>query len=168
LAKFLIEKNFDLTIGLKSNRSETSSWINEMKLSLNLTDAGEFGCRVHKKKLTIGVWHDKGWFYYLSTTRANKLVTVERYEGRKVIEVSVIEAANYYTIEGMGCVDRFNQNVKTNDYKHKNFSWRSCHFQTLFRMILVNSWIILKQLHNNTFPKFLCYRKNSKKNISKE
>ena len=90
--------------------------------------------------------HDKGWFYYLSTTHANKLVTVERYEGRKVIEVSVIEAANYYTLEGMGCVDRFNQNMKINDYKHKNFSWRSCNFQTLFRMILVNSWIIWKQL----------------------
>ena len=68
----------------------------------------------------------------------------------------MIQAANYYTTQGMGCVDRLNQNLKTNDWKHKNYSWRACHFQTLFRMILVNSWIVYKILGTvRTFPQFL-------------
>ena len=54
-------------------------------------------------------------------------------------------------------MDRLNQTLKTNDWKHKNFSWRSCHFQTLFRMVLANSWIVYKILRNVklTFPQFL-------------
>ena len=56
-----MEKKFDLTIGIKSNRTETSSWINEMKLNIPQTEVGEFACRVNKEKnLCIGVWRDKG------------------------------------------------------------------------------------------------------------
>ena len=42
------------------------------------------------------------------------------------------------------------------NWYHKNFSWRACHFQTIFRMILVNCWIIWKKLHGAiAFPNFL-------------
>ena len=40
---------------------------------------------------------------------------VTRNKGNEVIIQKVAEAADYYTKEGMGCVDRLNQNLKTNE-----------------------------------------------------
>ena len=56
------------------------------------------------------------------------------------------EAAHDYSTKGMGSVDHFNQTIRSHDWEHKNYSWRSCHFQTLFRFALVNTWVIWKVL----------------------
>ena len=64
MENFLIEKKIDLTIGLRSNRTETSSWINEIKSNIIQTEVGEFACRVNKEKiLCIGAWKDKGYAF---------------------------------------------------------------------------------------------------------
>ena len=47
----------------------------------------------------------------------------------------------------MGSVDRMNQTIRAHDWKHRNMSWRGCHFQTLLRFDWINSWVIYKY-HN--------------------
>ena len=61
LAKYLMEKNYNLTLALRSNRNETSAFINEMKKNIKETEVSEFSCRVNKDEdLALGVWKDKG------------------------------------------------------------------------------------------------------------
>ena len=61
LAKFLLEKKYDLTLALKSNRVETSSYIAEMKKTVKNTEVGEFSCRINADEtLALGIWKDKG------------------------------------------------------------------------------------------------------------
>jgi hypothetical protein len=79
------------------------------------------------------------------------LIEVERNkDGERAMEF-IPEAAHYYTTQGMGSVDRMNQTLRSHDWEHKNYSWRSCHFQTLFRFVLSNSWVIYKKM-NKSIP----------------
>lgn len=96
------------------------------------------------------------WFYFLSSTHSNKLVEVERKKDGKKVTETIPEAAHFYTTQGMGSVDRMNQTLRNYDWEHKNYSWRSCHFHTLFRFTLINSWIIYKHFNGSlSFSKFL-------------
>ena len=79
------------------------------------------------------------------------MVTIERNQSHEKVVINVPEAAENYTTEGMGSVDHLNQVIRSHDWNHKNYSWRSCHFQTLFRFALVNSWIIWK-IHHGVVP----------------
>jgi hypothetical protein len=89
-------------------------------------------------------------------------------DGEKVTE-TIPEAARYYTTQGMGSVDRLNQTLRNYDWEHKNYSWRSCHFHTLFRFALANSWIIYKHFNGVlSFAKFLQVLKQEFKEQFKE
>ena len=81
---------------------------------------------------------------------------MERKKDGEKIKEYVPEAAHFYTTQGMGSVDRLNQTIRNYDWEHKNYSWRSCHFHTLFRFTLANSWIIYKQFNEViSFAEFL-------------
>ena len=145
LAEYVLSKNWNLTFALRANRTETSSLLASIKKSITHTDTGPFNVVVNKAKtLAVGAWKDKGWFYFISSTHSNSIIMASRNKnGERLIE-PVVEAAHYYTKVGMGAVDRLNQVLRSHDWHHKNMSWRGCHFQTIFRFILVNSWVIWK------------------------
>ena len=162
MANYLISKNWDLTLGIRANRTETSCLIVSLKENILPTVAGPFNVKSNiDKTLAIGAWKDKGyrvkffiyiftlsnfdrWFYFISSTHCNSLILSERNKDGKNTKEYLVEAAHYYTKVGMGAVDRFNQMLKSHDWKHRNKSWRACHFQTLLRFIFVNSWVIYK------------------------
>ena len=61
LANYLISQNWDLTLSIRANRTETSSMIISLKDSVAQTPAGPFNVKVNMDKtLAIGAWKDKG------------------------------------------------------------------------------------------------------------
>ena len=59
LVNYLLEKGWDLTIGLRSNRIETSALIASLKTSIEGTGES-FACKVNNEQtLAIGAWKDK-------------------------------------------------------------------------------------------------------------
>ena len=148
LSEYVLSKNWDLTFAVRANRTETSSLLASLKNHIVNTDAGPFNVVVNKDKtLAVGAWKDKGWFYFISSTHCNSIIMASRNKNGERVTEPVIEAAYYYTKVGMGAVDRMNQIIRSHDWHHKNMSWRSCHFQTIFRFILVNCWVIWKYFH---------------------
>ena len=58
LAKYLLEKGWDFTLGLRSNRVETSVVLAKMKNSISGDE--KFSCRVNNdNKIALGAWKDK-------------------------------------------------------------------------------------------------------------
>ena len=74
LAEKIMSHGFDLTLGLRKNRKESSFLISQLKKNQIDSEAGPFAVIVNRSNdLAIHSWKDKADFYFLSTTHSNQL-----------------------------------------------------------------------------------------------
>jgi len=135
LINSILFHNWDISIGMKANSSKQLLDAIQMKLK----DA------LFKEKLvTLGFWNDKAWFYHVSP------IPEKVDEDKKLAsEARKAEILFTYSSQAIDSVYQFNEVLKEADWKHRNPSWRSSHFQNLFRFVLINSWNLWKSVQIN-------------------
>lgn len=86
----------------------------------------------------------KRWFYHVSP------IPEKVDEDKKLAsEARKAEILFTYSSQAIDSVYQFNEVLKEADWKHRNPSWRSSHFQNLFRFVLINSWNLWKSVQIN-------------------
>src|SRR5690606_20149471 len=103
------------------------------------------------RSIEITYWkdHGKDATKFLSNIIENGSLcyAIRKDKGKKSVQI-VPTISQVYTQCGMGCVDTFDQNMSTVKLKYKNWSWKRFVFLTILRIIMIDSWIIYKELKN--------------------
>lgn len=109
------------------------------------------------EKLAACSWKDKSLVNFISNIHYNETVKMMRKKNNKWSLITAPRVAQDYTAS-MGQVDVFDSIVARYRAKHKNKSWKRCHFLQLFHYSLVNSFHIFRMITSNqdlVYKKFL-------------
>jgi len=108
-----------------------------------------FACWVNNDdKIASISWKDKKLVNVLSNIYVNQVTTSMEKQHRERVKSNQLKPKVLvdYTENGMGNVDTANHNLVDGEAKHKHAGWRRTHLLTLFKFIIVNSWIIYSHL----------------------